>query len=129
MANDDLVERLKATRLGRTDFGGVLAGAVHEMLVNPDGLEAATRITTLEAELNTERAMKIGWQLECEEGREELAKLRADNAALVEGLEYYSGMHEPGLSCPNEGPWGVSSDDFGDRARAILAQHGGKNDG
>lgn len=48
--------------------------------------------------------------------------IRADLVEpLVEALRFYTGIHEPGLSNPNEGPWGVNSTDFGERARAALA--------
>ena len=50
------------------------------------------------------------------------ALVRADLVEpLVEALRFYTGIHEPGLSNPNEGPWGVNSTDFGERARAALA--------
>lgn len=39
---------------------------------------------------------------------------------MAEALRFYSGVHEPGLSNPNAGPWGVNSTDFGERARAAL---------
>lgn len=42
----------------------------------------------------------------------------------VKVLEYYSGVHEPALTRPNEGPWGVNSDDFGQKAREFLATLG-----
>lgn len=53
MTNDEidaLVKRLRAKRLDRTSFGGVRAGAYHEMAVNPDGPKAANLIETLRRE-------------------------------------------------------------------------------
>lgn len=41
---------------------------------------------------------------------------------LVKALEFYSGMYEPGLTNPNDGPWGVNSTDFGERARSALSR-------
>ena len=43
-------------------------------------------------------------------------------AELVEALEFYDGCHEPGLSRPSEGPWGVNSKDFGEVARVALSK-------
>ncbi len=45
-------------------------------------------------------------------------------AELVEALKFYSGVYEPGLSRPNEGPWGVNSKDFGEVARSALEKVG-----
>jgi hypothetical protein len=42
--------------------------------------------------------------------------LRAENARLREALHFYSGDH----AIPNDGPWGVNSNDFGRAARAAL---------
>lgn len=50
----------------------------------------------------------------------DIATKDAEIARLREALEFYSGIHEPGLSNPNEGPWGVNSTDFGEVARAAL---------
>lgn len=48
--------------------------------------------------------------------------IRADLVEqMAAALRFYSGVHEPGLSNPNEGPWGVYSTDFGERARAALS--------
>jgi hypothetical protein len=53
-----------------------------------------------------------------------LAQTLAANAALVKRLEeargvlhFYADFHEN----PNDGPWGVNSQDFGKAARAFLA--------
>ena len=45
------------------------------------------------------------------------AALEAENARLREALHFYSGNH----AIPNDGPWGVNSNDFGRVARAALA--------
>jgi hypothetical protein len=42
-----IIEKLLATKVGRTDFGGVQAGAFHQMPINPDGPEAAEVIKSL----------------------------------------------------------------------------------
>ena len=54
----------------------------------------------------------------------EVLRLTARIAALVKRLEeargvlhFYADFHEN----PNEGPWGVNSQDFGEAARAFLA--------
>ncbi len=48
--------------------------------------------------------------------------IRADIAEQMAGaLRFYSGLHESGLSNPNEGACGVNSTDFGERARAALS--------
>jgi hypothetical protein len=49
-----------------------------------------------------------------------LSALSASEARLrvaVEALGFYADEHE----FPSDGPWGVNSDDFGQRARAALA--------
>jgi hypothetical protein len=43
-------------------------------------------------------------------------ELEAENKRLREGLDYYAKDHP----FPNDGPWGVNSDDFGNVARAAL---------
>lgn len=40
--------------------------------------------------------------------------------ALEAALRFYTGLYEPGLSNPNEGPWGINSTDFGEVARKAL---------
>lgn len=52
--------------------------------------------------------------------REENDRLRARVAKLEEALRFYTGVHEPALSRPNEGPWGVNSTDFGEVAHKAL---------
>jgi len=47
----------------------------------------------------------------------EAATLRAENARLRAALHFYSDNH----AIPNDGPWGVDSNDFGGVARAALA--------
>jgi len=42
--------------------------------------------------------------------------LRAENARLREAMYFYSGNH----AIPNNGPWGVNSNDFGRVAREAL---------
>ena len=42
---------------------------------------------------------------------------------LREALRYYAENHYPNV---NDGPWGVNSTDFGDVARAALANKGEK---
>jgi hypothetical protein len=39
-------------------------------------------------------------------------------AKAVEALHFYADFYE----APNDGPWGVNSDDFGTKARALLAE-------
>lgn len=39
---------------------------------------------------------------------------------LEVALRFYTGLYEPGLSNPNEGPWGINSTDFGEVARKAL---------
>lgn len=43
-------------------------------------------------------------------------RLRAENARLREALHYYADNH----AVPAEGPWGLHSNDFGNRARRAL---------
>lgn len=47
-----------------------------------------------------------------------VAELQAEVERLREALEYYAKNH----NVPDEGPWGIGSDDFGNVARAALAQ-------
>jgi hypothetical protein len=48
-----------------------------------------------------------------------IRELEAEVAALREALAFYADIEYPH---PNEGPWGISSDDFGLRARQALAK-------
>lgn len=41
---------------------------------------------------------------------------------VVEALRFYADENNPR---PNEGPWGINSDDYGERARNALARLGG----
>lgn len=45
-------------------------------------------------------------------------KLEAKLAKAVEALHFYADFYE----APNDGPWGVNSDDFGTKARAVLVE-------
>lgn len=47
---------------------------------------------------------------------ERIAKLEAQVAALRKALHFYADFYEN----PNEGPWGVNSEDFGKVARKAL---------
>lgn len=47
-------------------------------------------------------------------------ELEDENKRLREGLDYYAKDHP----FPNDGPWGVNSDDFGNVARAALTSKG-----
>lgn len=47
-----------------------------------------------------------------------VAELQAEVERLREALEYYAKNH----NVPDEGPWGIGSDDFGNVARAALAK-------
>ena len=56
-----------------------------------------------------------------------LLKVRAEAAEAklakaVEALHFYADFYE----APNDGPWGINSDDFGNRALAVLAELEGK---
>lgn len=61
MTDKELIERLRATHLDQTSFGGVRAGAYHTMPKNPDGPAAASRIEALIAERDRayEEAAKV----------------------------------------------------------------------
>ena len=48
----------------------------------------------------------------------ELATLRAQNERLTGSLRFYADFHEN----PNDGPWGINSQDFGKEARAALTE-------
>lgn len=52
--------------------------------------------------------------------RARAAKDKARIERLEAALRFYTGRYEPALSCPNEGPWGVNSGDFGAVAIAAL---------
>jgi len=52
------------------------------------------------------------------------AKLQAKADALEAVMRFYADENN---DKPNDGPWGVYSDDFGYRARIALAQHGSKS--
>ena len=49
--------------------------------------------------------------------RAKVAKLEAENKALRDALEFYADSNN---KRPNDGPWGVSSNDFGRVAREAL---------
>lgn len=73
-----------------------------------------------------------GWSEDSDRPRA-IEYVRADAVEeLVKALEFYSGIYEPGLTNPNDGPWGVNSTDFGERARSALSRfrsvEGGAND-
>ncbi len=57
------------------------------------------------------------------DARNELECLQAREARLREALNYYAKNHYPNV---NDGPWGANSVDFGNVARAALAEHGEK---
>lgn len=82
------------------------------------------RIDTLEvknAELRRALAYAQGEQLRLMQERHELERqLKVAREALV----YYASDH----ARPDEGPWGVNSNDFGDLARAALANMDAHND-
>lgn len=40
----------------------------------------------------------------------------------INALKFYSGIYEPGLSNPNDGPWGVNSVDFGYIAQNAITE-------
>lgn len=46
-----------------------------------------------------------------------IATLVAERDALRSALQFYADENNP---CPNEGPWGIGSDDFGQLARTTL---------
>ena len=48
----------------------------------------------------------------------ELATLRAQVERLTRALRFYADFHEN----PNDGPWGINSQDFGKEARAALTE-------
>jgi len=48
----------------------------------------------------------------------ELATLRAQVERLTGALRFYADFHEN----PNDGPWGINSQDFGKEARAALTE-------
>lgn len=84
-----------------------------------DGLTAIDRLRLYATDPDT-FSFDIDDAIAAVEKYEEVER-RADLVEpLVEALRFYSGIHEPGLSNPNEGPWGVYSTDFGERARTAL---------
>ena len=57
------------------------------------------------------REMMPPWEIKAE-----MDRLTAENERLRAALHYYADFHEN----PNDGPWGMQSDDFGNVARAAL---------
>ncbi len=49
-------------------------------------------------------------------GRAEAAEAKL--AKAMEALHFYADFYE----VPNDGPWGINSDDFGNKARTTLAE-------
>ncbi len=52
------------------------------------------------------------------QAKAELATLRAQVERLTGALRFYADFHEN----PNDGPWGINSQDFGKEARAALTE-------
>lgn len=65
----------------------------------------------------TEREALEHWMGEAHRERERADAAEANASRLRAALRYYADFH----GNPNEGPWGVSSDDFGNVARSALA--------
>jgi hypothetical protein len=79
--------------------------------------EAADAIERLTRERDEAR-LALTW--EQRHAMDMVAEAKARITKLEAALKYYTGDYEPGLSRPNEGPWGASSDDYGTIARAAL---------
>jgi hypothetical protein len=100
-------------------------------------IEAATKEEWAERALRAERkladtaidykkrceVLEERWEAACQDAREAEAyagKLEAKLAKAVEALRFYAWENEARL--PSEGPWGTASTDFGQIARATLAE-------
>jgi len=99
MINEELVKRVLAEETDLTDC-------------------AADRIEGLE-----ERNKELTLQLLATSGQvadalDKAVVAEAKLAKAVEALHFYADFHED----PNGGPWGINSDDFGTKARAVLAE-------
>jgi hypothetical protein len=95
--SDDLIKRLRDEHLPMTRN------------------EASDRIE----QLNERLTAATGDAKEAEAYAQELeAKL----TKAVEALHFYADFY----GAPNDGPWGINSDDFGTKARATLAKLEGK---
>ena len=71
-----------------------------------------------EADITTYQQIVADMTQEAEAAEAELATLRAQNERLTGSLRFYADFHEN----PNDGPWGVNSQDFGKEARAALTE-------
>jgi hypothetical protein len=71
------------------------------------------------AYLDWDEVLKDRADHEC---KAKLAECEARLGKAVDALTFYADFHEN----PNDGPWGVSSQDFGKHARALLAEIEGK---
>ncbi len=72
----------------------------------------------LDAVTNTLSEMWEGEQTARHSAEAELAALRAQVERLTGALRFYADFHEN----PNDGPWGINSQDFGKEARTALTE-------
>jgi hypothetical protein len=79
-------------------------------MTNPDELERA--VERLEGDLT---ACGKSWLVVVHKA--DLRRTLAANRKMRAALEWYGGAHQ----FPSDGPWGVNSDDFGQRARSALS--------
>ena len=86
------------------------SAVIRARLAGPTPFDAVT-IADLE-ELFTDAASRA------EAAEAELATLQAQVERLTGALRFYADFHEN----PNDGPWGINSQDFGKEARAALTE-------
>ena len=79
-------------------------------MTTPDELERA--VERLEGDLT---ACGKSWLVVVHKA--DLRRTLAANRKMRAALEWYGGAHQ----FPSDGPWGVNSDDFGQRARSALS--------
>ena len=82
-------------------------------------VEDYDHIATLEAQVDGARQDAAQWSQEYAEQKARAEAAEAKNAKLREALEYYAKHYD----WPADGPWGATSTDFGDKARAALSEH------
>ena len=88
-----------------------------------DDAVASQFITRVERDGAEDHATETADELRQVRARAEAAEaanatLRAQNERLTGSLRFYADFHEN----PNDGPWGVNSQDFGKEARAALTE-------
>jgi hypothetical protein len=141
MTDDDLVKRLRELRSNQyadpstapefvfldqdlppsewekqysMDVVYVRADRIEQLVAINEALTAKNEMLGREVNIARYGQPNFAWSIH----KAAMADLEAKLAKAVDALTFYADFHEN----PNDGPWGVSSQDFGKHARAIIAE-------